>query len=142
MGRKKKLKKKKQSGILPYRVDEGRVEVLLVTTSTGRHWTIPKGNVKGALGAAKSAAEEGWEEAGVSGQVREPYVGTYELKKRGKLFSVKVFLCRVTEIALEFPEKDFRQTRWATLAEAAELVKNKGLRQLLSGLEGCVFEAA
>ena len=32
-----------QSGVIPYRINDGKVEVLLITTRSRQGWVIPKG---------------------------------------------------------------------------------------------------
>ena len=32
-----------QSGVIPFRMVHGEIEVLLITTNSRKHWTIPKG---------------------------------------------------------------------------------------------------
>ena len=68
-----------KSAIIPYRVNiEGGLEILLVTRSSGRGWTIPKGNVEPQLKPRVSATKEAFEEAGVLGLPHPICVGTYE----------------------------------------------------------------
>ena len=47
-----------QSGVIPYRVREGQVEVLVITSSDGLRWVVPKGLVEPGMTAADSAAKE------------------------------------------------------------------------------------
>lgn len=126
---------RKQSGVLAYRITEGAPEVLLVSTRSGKHWTIPKGNVKIRLGERQSAEAEGWEEAGVRGTSVEPAIGRYRFVKHQAPVSVKVYLLKVAEFAESFPEKRFRTRKWVSLEEATAMVRHDGLRVLLAGLD-------
>ncbi len=80
-----------QSGVVPYRITNGKIEILLVTSSSGKHWVIPKGWITPWLTSADSAAKEAWEEAGVKGNVIEPAIGFYKTRKWGYLCQVEVF---------------------------------------------------
>ena len=55
----------RQSGAVPFRIRDGAIEVLLITSQTSGHWIIPKGIVEPELSSAASAAQEAYEEAGV-----------------------------------------------------------------------------
>jgi 8-oxo-dGTP pyrophosphatase MutT (NUDIX family) len=68
-----------QSGVLPYRVTAGKVEVLLVTSTRRKRWIAPKGWIALGLSAAESAAKEALEEAGVSGHVVTPAIETMSI---------------------------------------------------------------
>jgi len=58
-----------RSGVIPYGRRDGAVEVLLITSSDGQHWVIPKGVIEPGMSAAESAAKEAYEEAGIRGRV-------------------------------------------------------------------------
>jgi len=68
-----------QSGVIPYRYQDGAVELLLVRSSIGKHWGIPKGWISPWMTSAQSAAKEAWEDAGVVGNIRIPAVGYYQI---------------------------------------------------------------
>jgi 8-oxo-dGTP pyrophosphatase MutT (NUDIX family) len=72
-----------QSGVIPYRVSDGKIEVLLITNRRQQHWSIPKGGISKAMVPPDSAAKEAWEEAGVVGQVDGNQLGTYKYRKQG-----------------------------------------------------------
>ena len=31
-----------QSGVIPYRIEDGQIEVMLITSSASKRWVIPK----------------------------------------------------------------------------------------------------
>jgi len=118
--------------------DEGR-EVLLVTSSHGR-WILPKGwPIDGKTGG-ETAMQEAWEEAGVkSGKVEKAPVGTFLSTKRmangpDLACETSVYAIKVKTISDSFPEAKKRKRRWVKLPEAVNMVEDRGLRQLLSGL--------
>src|SRR5262245_26539368 len=80
-----------QSGVIPYRIRKGRVEVALVTASSGPHWTIPKGHVEEDMDAPGSAEKEAYEESGLVGRVDKRSIGRYVYEKRGRTRQVQVF---------------------------------------------------
>ena len=120
-----------QSGVIPYRRAGEEVEILLITSSRRRRWTIPKGYVKTGLSPVISALEEAWEEGGIRGIVSEAPVGHYLYTKRALLLSVEVFSLRVEETHDVWPERWKRRRVWMPLAESIEAIEEPGLRQVL-----------
>ena len=70
-----------QSGVIPYRVNNGVLEILLITTVKKKKWIIPKGYVEFNLSPFESAKKEAFEEAGIIGSNETYELGTIELKK-------------------------------------------------------------
>jgi phosphohistidine phosphatase len=119
-----------QSGVIPYREGARSVEVLVISSSDGRRWVVPKGLVEPDLTPAESAAKEAWEEAGIRGEVTQPALGEYTYRKWGGTCVVEVFLMRVTEERDAWPE-DHRLREWVSIEEAARRVSADGLRELI-----------
>jgi 8-oxo-dGTP pyrophosphatase MutT (NUDIX family) len=132
-----------QSGVLAFRRVSREPEILLITTRKG-HWTIPKGLVEPELGAAASAANEAFEEAGVRGRLAPESIGGFEYPKWGGVCRVAVFLLEATELADRWPEDGFRRRRWLQLPEAAAAVKFPLLANLIRRAEAIIraFPAA
>lgn len=117
-----------QSGVIPFRIRDGRVEVALVTASSGPHWTIPKGHVEPDMKAHDSAAKEAYEESGLVGHVERRAIGAYVYEKRGKARKVEVFALHVQKELKRWPEMLVRKRKWMSADEAASRVKNAELR--------------
>jgi 8-oxo-dGTP pyrophosphatase MutT (NUDIX family) len=115
--------------------DTGR-EVLLITSSTGR-WILPKGWPIGGKTAGEAALTEAWEEAGVSrAKVARKPVGSFMAAKRTLAGDdlpclTKVYAVKVQETQDDFPEKDRRDRRWVSPVDAANMVTEDGLRDIL-----------
>jgi 8-oxo-dGTP pyrophosphatase MutT (NUDIX family) len=124
----------RQSAAIPVRNRAGSVDVLLVTSRSGKRWVIPKGVVEPHLSPAESAAKEAWEEAGVRGSLRPESVGTYKYQKWGGTCTVEVFVLGVERLEDTWPEQASRQRRWVDVEEAAELVREDGLAAILRAL--------
>lgn len=123
----------KQSGVIPYRVTNGKIEVLLVTTSDCKNWVIPKGGICNGMSPPASAAKEAWEEAGVIGQVDGNELGTYKYRKKGKIYQVKTFLLAVETVLSDWPEANQRRRQWLDPSKAIKQVKKASLKQILKG---------
>ncbi len=112
-----------QSAVIPYRKTAKGTEILIVGSSSGRHWVVPKGIVEPGLKPAASALVEAREEAGVEGQIGDTQLGTYEYEKWGATCHVAVFAMEVTHVLPSDKwEESHRERRWVTAAEAATLL--------------------
>jgi len=119
-----------QSAVLPYRLIEGRVEFLLVTSRRKNRWVLPKGVVDPELSAVDSAVKEAWEEAGIEGTVSSRALGSYRYEKWAGVCTVDVFLLRVEEVSETWPESH-RKRQWLEPREAALRVDEPGLQQII-----------
>jgi 8-oxo-dGTP pyrophosphatase MutT (NUDIX family) len=109
--------------------------LLLTSRETGR-WVIPKGWPIKGLKPYEVAAREAYEEAGLVGTITGKHpVGIYHYEKQfaagGLLCEVRVFLFRVDQQLDDWPEKGQRETRWEGPAEAAALVDEGGLAEIV-----------
>jgi 8-oxo-dGTP pyrophosphatase MutT (NUDIX family) len=123
----------RQSGVIPYRLRKGNLEVLLITSRKSRNWIIPKGIIERDFTARNSAAKEALEEAGVKGGVHPKLLGVYRHRKLGKTCTVKVYPMRVTRIYKVWDETD-RDREWVSLKKAMKLVRNGELKRVMKKL--------
>ena len=124
-----------QVGAIPVRGASGAYEVLMITSRDSGRWIIPKGwPMKGKKDHA-AAAQEAFEEAGVSGKVHKRPLGAYTYDKRidgaEETVRVMVYFLEVREERRVWPEKDQRRREWKDPVEAAALVAEPGLATLL-----------
>lgn len=120
-----------QSGVIPYRVVDYGIEVLLITSRRSGSWIIPKGVIEPELSALDSACKEAWEEAGVRGGTAPDPLGSYQYAKWGGTCTVTVYLLRVDSVANDWPECQVRRREWMPLEKAAAAVENPGLCELI-----------
>jgi 8-oxo-dGTP pyrophosphatase MutT (NUDIX family) len=127
-----------QVAALPFRVVDGGVEVLLVTSRETKRWLIPKGWPMKGRKPHKAAAREAEEEAGVKGRIEGKPLGHYTYWKRR---IVHFDLCRVDVYPLEvskqlksWKEKGQREARWFKVEEAADAVLEPALAWLIQSL--------
>jgi 8-oxo-dGTP pyrophosphatase MutT (NUDIX family) len=125
----------RQYGTVAYRLSPAGPLVLLVTSRETRRWVIPKGWPMKGRKPHKAAAIEAFEEAGVVGRVRNKPLGTFsyaKVKPQGIMpCSVKVFPLKVREVHDEWPESGERERCWFSPEDAASLVSEPGLAELL-----------
>lgn len=130
----------RQSGVIPYRIHNGRVEVLLITVSKQKRWGIPKGWIEPRMSAIDSAAKEAYEEAGILGTVHSPALGHYRRRKWGMSLQVEVFLMRVEQVLDDWAEVDERKRCWLSVSQAQKQVKKSDLKNLLAHLQELPLE--
>ena len=119
--------------------DKGNLRLLLVTSRDTGRWVIPKGWPMEGKTLSAAAATEAWEEAGVEGQVQDAELGRYRYdKEQDRGYSVpvevRVFLMDADRERGDFPESRQRRRRWFAPQEAARLVAEPGLREILLAL--------
>lgn len=116
--------------------DKGTKVLLITSRDTGR-WILPKGWPIDGLTAPDAALQEAWEEAGVKkARIRRVPLGSYEYDKllEGGVpapVDVQVYRVDVDKLADSYPEVNERTRRWVSPAEAAELVDEDSLKDLL-----------
>lgn len=123
----------RQSAVIPVRWRDGSPQVLVISSRKGKRWVVPKGIIEPELTPAASAAKEALEEAGVSGDLREPSLGTYRYAKWGGTCVVEVFLLLVTEVRAKW-EESFRRRKWLSPKAAAARLKEPDLREMVRGV--------
>jgi len=129
-----------QAGVIAYRVLDGKVQVLLMTSRDTGRWIIPKGNINGRSTPSKAAEKEAYEEAGVRGAITSSTpLGIYTYSKKlesgkARAATVEVYLLRITERLKKWPEKGERKLSWVTTKEAVDLVEEPGVVPLLQRL--------
>jgi 8-oxo-dGTP pyrophosphatase MutT (NUDIX family) len=123
-----------QSAVIPFRIVDGKLEILLITARGGNRWIIPKGIIENGMTPQASAAQEAYEEAGIRGQINPKPVGKYEYEKWGGVCRVQVFLMQIEETLEIWPEQSFRKRRWVAPETASEIVNEPALKSLLAEL--------
>jgi len=123
-----------QSGVLPYRRREGKIEVLLITSIRKRKWIIPKGYVEFNLSHFESAKKEAYEEAGVYGENETIELGSFKVNKAIGICIIQVFSMEVNKILEDYPDKDKRRRKWFSIEEAAQVVTRPELKQMITAL--------
>jgi 8-oxo-dGTP pyrophosphatase MutT (NUDIX family) len=129
-----------QYGALPVAVDQDGIRVMLITSRETRRWIIPKGWPHKRLSPRAVAALEAYEEAGLQGRVAEQPTAVFSYVKRlksGKSVTcqVETYLFHVEQELDDWPEKLERERRWMTPDEAARLVSDVGLVEVLKDLQ-------
>ena len=120
-------------------LDDATGNVLLITSRGTGRWIVPKGWPMPGRTLAEAAMQEAWEEAGVKGRIVQAEIGRYHYDKEQERgfavpIEVRVFPLYVEATQKAFPEADQRKRKWFAPAEAAGLVAEAGLQQILRSL--------
>jgi len=126
----------RQVAALPWRIVEGRRQVLMITSRETRRWVIPKGGRMAGKTDPEAAAIEAMEEAGVKGDIVQAPIGVFRYGKRlksgeARLCVVAVYPMKVLIQLGAWPEAAERDRRWMSLDEAASLVHEPDLAQMI-----------
>jgi 8-oxo-dGTP pyrophosphatase MutT (NUDIX family) len=125
-----------QLAALCWRKGEAGREVLLVTSSSGR-WILPKGWPMQGKTHAEAALTEAWEEGGIArGKASRKPVGDYMAIKRTAAGDDipclhHVYAIKVRETVEDFPEAHRRDRAWVSPEDAAGMVDEDGLKDIL-----------
>ncbi|MBY0461495.1 MAG: NUDIX domain-containing protein, partial [Gemmataceae bacterium] len=92
----------RQAAAIPVR--DGRV--CLVTSSSGRRWVVPKGQIDPGHTPGEAALVEAWEEAGLVGALDAEPLGSYAYEKYGRQLLVLAYRMTVTDVRDVWPERD------------------------------------
>ena len=125
-----------QVGALPYRMAGAATSILLVTSRQTGRWVVPKGNLMIGKTPHEAAAIEAEEEAGVRGRISPLPIGEFEYAKilpdgSSVPALVTLFPLEVEQELARWKEIDQRRRQWFTAAEAAVLVEEVELGELI-----------
>lgn len=124
-----------QFGAVPWRNNNGKLEILIVTSRGTGRWILPKGWPMHGETPAEAAATEAFEEAGVTGKPSHLPAGFYSYMKQDGLEKypvvVAMFPLRVKKVLKDWPEKGQRKRKWVSRKKAAALLDDRDLRTLV-----------
>ncbi|KAF5445557.1 hypothetical protein F2P56_034603 [Juglans regia] len=130
-------------GCIPYRYRETNcqsssiedLEVLVISSQKGQGMMFPKGGWETDETVEDAAMRETQEEAGVVGKV-ENCLGNwqYKSKRQNIMHEVYMFSLLVNDQLDRWPEKNLRERRWMTVAEAREVCQHGWMKEALDVL--------
>jgi len=112
-----------QSGVLPYRIHQGKLEILIVSSRNNKRWILPKGIVDPGLTPQQSAVKEAYEEAGIEGRIDTQKLGDYQYHKWGAKCHVDIYPFEVQQLISEEEWEENHRTRiWTSAKKAAKML--------------------
>jgi len=125
-----------QSSVIPYRYKNGKLQILVVSSSKRKHFVVPKGIKEPGLSPQDSAAKEAYEEAGVQGKVVAAPIGTYFYEKWDAQCEVIVYAMKVTKVLEDKHwEEKHRGRTWLSPKAAAKTLHQQALIPMVLSLE-------
>ncbi len=125
-----------QSAIIPYKIEDEELKILLITSIRKKKWIIPKGFIEFNLSAFESAKKEAFEEAGVIGTNETFELGSFNLNKYGGLTKIIVYSMEVEKFKEDYPEKNLRKRKWFSSKEAIKTITIPEAGEMIKILEG------
>src|SRR5688572_18746339 len=116
------------AGGVAIRERDGLVEVVIVTSSSGVGWVLPKGMIDPGETAEEAALREVEEEAAVVCEVIAP-LGTFAIEKYGGAVAQTMFF--VMGIVRVDDMREDRERRFVTLEAARDMVWATGAKLVL-----------
>ena len=124
-----------QSAVIPWRLKNGAVEIMIILSSKKKHRVVPKGIKEPGTSPQESAAREAREEAGVEGVVGDEALGSYVYEKWGATTTCHVYPMEVTcELAFEEWQENHRQRTWVTPQQATAQLRQPQLGPMIEVL--------
>jgi len=124
-----------QSSVIPWRLQDGEPQIMVILSSKKKHWVVPKGIKEPGMTPQESAAEEALEEAGVEGVVDVEPLGSYVYEKWGAATTCHVY---PMEVIRQLPddewEESHRERTWVTPQQAAAQLKQPELGPMVEAL--------
>jgi 8-oxo-dGTP pyrophosphatase MutT (NUDIX family) len=126
-----------QIAALPLRRKKnGKLEVLLITSRDTGRWVLPKGWRMKGKSPWRAAEIEALEEAGVTGRIAKPEIGSYRYDKQlddGQSIpcEVLVYPMLVRRLKRNWKERAERERHWFSPKRAARAVDEPDLEALL-----------
>ncbi|MEL7471619.1 MAG: NUDIX domain-containing protein [Pseudomonadota bacterium] len=125
----------RQVGALAWMPEDADLRFWIVTSRRTGRWVLPKGSVDPGMTPSEAAAQEAFEEVGLTGEIDHAPIGGYRIPKiRPPLIwtvDVEIYALRVTHVAETWLEQDERQRRLVTLTEAHQLIEDEEILRTL-----------
>lgn len=120
-----------QVGILPYMIKDGKLQVLLVTNSSGNRWILPKGQQEVGMTPHEVALMEGVEEGGVLGAIRNDVRLRIQMSD-GR--SLQIYAMKISKLLGSWPEERVRLRRLLPISDALKLIEDRKIRLAMKHL--------
>jgi phosphohistidine phosphatase len=124
-----------QSSVIPWRLQDGEPEIMVILSSKKKHWVVPKGIKEPGLTPRESAAMEALEEAGIEGVIGVETLGSYVYEKWGAATTCHVYPMEVTrELPQDEWDENHRERSWVTPEQAVAQLKQPALGPMVEAL--------
>ena len=126
------------AGGVAHRIDDGRIEVVIIKTSSEGRWQLPKGMIDPGETAEIAALREVREEAGIVCEIIEPlddieywFVGSFDGPKKRYHKKVHFYLMKYLEGDVNDHDHEVVEARWVGIDEAERMLAFDGEKDLI-----------
>lgn len=124
----------REIGVLPYRIRNEELEIVLVTTRGRKHWIFPKGQTNKRLKDSKVAQIEAFEEAGIIGDIETGNDREFYIRRGNRKIKIHVFPMKCKKVLIDWPECDQRERVVIRIDQGLKMIKGKTLRKCVKCL--------
>jgi 8-oxo-dGTP pyrophosphatase MutT (NUDIX family) len=131
------------AGGVAHRIDSGRVEVVVIKTSSEGRWQLPKGMIDPGETAEIAALREVREEAGITCAIIEPldvieywFVATFDGPKKRYHKQVHFYLMKYLEGDVNDHDHEVVEARWVGIEEAERMLAFDTEKDLIVKAQG------
>ncbi len=112
-----------QIGAFPFLFKKEKMHIMIITSTSGKSWILPKGHPEDDLNKPQVAALETYEEAGINGLIFDRKLRKeFKREEGGRLV---IYPLLIKTILDNWPEESKRQRKLVSIKEALELVTKK-----------------
>ncbi|RJQ68779.1 MAG: NUDIX domain-containing protein [Desulfobacteraceae bacterium] len=115
------------AGAVAYQKKGGQALFLVISSSDGAHWVLPKGHIESRESPDRAAIRELKEETGVNGEIVTP-LSIQKFRRRGEEMAVQYFLVRTLEVG---QPDETRLLRWESEQSAFDLLTFEEARRAI-----------
>ena len=126
------------AGGVAHRIDDGRIEVVVIKTSSEGRWQLPKGMIDPGETAEIAALREVREEAGIVCEIIEPidiieywFVAAFDGPKKRYHKKVHFYLMKYLEGDVNDHDHEVVEARWVGIDEAERMLAFDGEKDLI-----------
>ena len=126
------------AGGVAHRIDDGRIEAVVIKTSLEGRWQLPKGMIDPGETAEIAALREVREEAGIVCEIIEPlddieywFVAAFDGPKKRYHKKVHFYLMKYLEGDVNDHDHEVVEARWVGIDEAERMLAFDGEKDLI-----------
>ena len=110
-------------GAFPFLIKKEKMQIMIITSTSGKSWILPKGHPEEDLNKPQVAELECYEEAGIKGIIVDTKLRKDFKREEGGILAIyPLFIKKILET---WPEQKIRQRRLVSIKEALTLVEKK-----------------
>jgi 8-oxo-dGTP pyrophosphatase MutT (NUDIX family) len=107
-------------GAFPFLYKKGKLQIMLITITSGNSWILPKGKPEDDMSKSQVAELESYEEAGIRGNIIDNKLK--EEFKRDDGGTLIIYPLHIETILDEWPEQHFRERKLLSIKDALDIV--------------------